>query len=111
MPLIFWAAVGWVAATSVGLRGVVCAPVSLAFAALVALRWFRSHAVLGLALLGATGAMLGADLRAHDARCLAELRGRRGWTVRLVDEAAPGGFARAKAREGACKTAVALAVR
>jgi competence protein ComEC len=68
------------------------------------------HAPAALVLLGGAGLTFGADLRASDARCVADMRAATSWTVVLADDAAPGSFVRAVGA-GRCAVPYALAVR
>ncbi|MBX3133214.1 MAG: DNA internalization-related competence protein ComEC/Rec2 [Gemmatimonadaceae bacterium] len=115
MPLVFIAAVVWAAGTALGLGGsawtgalaLLSAFAGLALLALAA-RWAVAAA---LGLIGAAALTLGADLRAADAACLEQARAARSWEVRLLREAAPGGFATAKLVTDACVLRVSIAVR
>ncbi|MEX2182252.1 MAG: DNA internalization-related competence protein ComEC/Rec2 [Gemmatimonadaceae bacterium] len=114
MPLILRAAIVWAAGTAAGLSGLGGPAVIIALCAgtivAIAVADDRGLAVAALALLGGTALLLGADVRAADARCLMDAQRATNWSVRLLDHAAPGSFVRATIRGDGCRVSVALAV-
>ncbi|MFM9014156.1 MAG: hypothetical protein ACKORK_11455, partial [Gemmatimonadota bacterium] len=104
-PHILSAACALVIGALLGLQGAPILPVAvgISVAALVATCWARGHSrapvivALGGILLAAQDQ--GARVRAADARCLASALQATSWEVELRQAVAPGGFARAVARE------------
>lgn len=119
MPLIFVAAMLWIAGTAIGLSSSSLGLVLLVAlpAAVAAIRWaladseMRSESRAGLALLFAVACLLGADLSRRDASCLERARSATSWDLQLLSDASPGSFTMALLRGDVCRLRVAVAVR
>ncbi len=125
MPLILRAVIVWVGCTAAGLTGAAGPVVGIGAAAVALLVTLHARGAaarraagaeraleLGaLALLGGTALLLGGDLRRADTSCLDEAQRATSWRVELLDDAAPGSFARGVIRGDGCQVSAALAVR
>lgn len=119
MPLLFVGGVAWAAGTALGLLGAASAAWLIAAATVGSVAVWRAargtvltdrwETAAALTLLFGAGLVLGGDLARADTACALAARGARSWDVRLLAEAAPGSFVRAKLVS--CEVTVALAVR
>ncbi len=120
MPLIFVAAMLWIAGTAIGLSASSMRSVLLVAlpAAIAAIRWAltsgsatRRESRVALALLFCVACVFGVDLSQRDAGCLERARIATSWQLRLLSDASPGSFTMALLRGDGCRLRVAVAVR